>query len=85
MKCKLGVRGPSSITQASQSRLLKSGLLASMYMGISPGNIGTMTYLDVYRRELPREFWGACGDFCRGLGGGVFGRRAGVLGAHFFD
>jgi len=33
--------------------LLKSSLLASMYMGVCPGNVGSMNYLDVYRREFP--------------------------------
>src|ERR1035441_9639060 len=30
-------------------RLAKSALLASMFMGICPGNVGTLNYLDVYR------------------------------------
>ena len=36
-------------------RLTKSALLASMYMGICPGNVGSMSYLDVYRRESQRN------------------------------
>ena len=35
---------------------MKSALMASMYMGISPGNVGTMNYLDAYRRESQRDF-----------------------------
>ena len=37
-------------------RLTKSALLASMFMGICPGNVGSMNYLDVYRRESQRDF-----------------------------
>ena len=35
--------------------LAKGSVLASMYMGISPGNVGTMNLLDVYRRESQRD------------------------------
>ena len=65
------------------STLLKSSLLASMYMGISPGNVGTMTYLDVYRRESQRDFGDGSGTLSRALVEGLFGLRpdgvAGVL------
>ena len=37
-------------------RLMKSALLASMFMGICPGNVGSMNDLDVYRRESQRDF-----------------------------
>lgn len=35
--------------------LAKGSVLASMYMGISPGNVGTMNLLDVYRWESQRD------------------------------
>jgi hypothetical protein len=64
-------------------RLLKSCMLASMYMGISPGNAGTMTYLDVYRRESQRDFGDASGTLSRAVVEGLFGIKpdglAGVL------
>ncbi len=55
------------------TRLLKSGILASMFMGISPGNVGTMNYLDVYRRESQRDFGDASGTLSRTLVEGLFG------------
>ncbi len=57
------------------NRLLKSSLLASMYMGIAPGNVGTMTYLDVYRREAQRDFGDASGTLSRAIVEGLFGVR----------
>ncbi|GAB3464915.1 hypothetical protein GCM10027321_29310 [Massilia terrae] len=63
--------------------LAKGALLASLYMGISPGNIGTMNYLDVYRREAQRDFADGSGVMARALVEGLFGVRpdalAGVL------
>ncbi|GGY64295.1 DUF4450 domain-containing protein [Pseudoduganella albidiflava] len=63
--------------------LAKSALLASLYMGISPGNIGSMNYLDVYRRESQRDFADGSGVMSRALVEGLFGVRpdalAGVL------
>jgi hypothetical protein len=53
--------------------LMKGTLLASMYMGISPGNVGTMDYLDVYRRESQRDFGDAAGAMSRALVEGLFG------------
>jgi Domain of unknown function (DUF4450) len=53
--------------------LFKSALLASMYMGISPGNVGTMNYLDVYRREAQRDFADGVGTTSRALVEGLFG------------
>ncbi len=65
------------------TRLLTSGVLASMYMGISPGNVGTMNYLDVYRRESQRDFGDGSGTLSRTVVEGLFGLRpdalAGVL------
>jgi len=64
-------------------RLAKSALLASMYMGISPGNVGSMNYLDVYRREAQRDFADGSGVMSRAIVEGLFGVKpdalAGVL------
>jgi hypothetical protein len=58
-------------------------MLASLYMGISPGNIGTLNYLDVYRREAQRDFADGIGVMSRAVVEGLFGVRpdalAGVL------
>ncbi|RZA35585.1 MAG: DUF4450 domain-containing protein [Lysobacteraceae bacterium] len=53
--------------------LAKGALLASLYMGISPGNIGSMNYLDVYRREAQRDFADGSGVMARTLVEGLFG------------
>ncbi|MBC8027351.1 MAG: DUF4450 domain-containing protein [Steroidobacteraceae bacterium] len=55
--------------------LFRSALLASMYMGISPGNVGTLNYLDVYRRESQRDFADGAGTMSRALVEGLFGVR----------
>lgn len=60
-------------------RLLKSSILASMYLGISPGNVGTMTYLDVYRRESQRDFGDGSGALSRAVVEGLFGVRPDAL------
>lgn len=54
-------------------RLAKSSLLASMYMGISPGNVGSMNHLDVYRREAQRDFADGAGVMSRAIVEGLFG------------
>jgi hypothetical protein len=63
--------------------LTKGALLASLYMGVTPGNIGSMNYLDVYRRESQRDFADGSGVMSRALVEGLFGVRpdalAGVL------
>jgi hypothetical protein len=59
--------------------LLKSSLIASMYMGVCPGNVGSMNYLDVYRRESQRDFADGCGVFSRALIEGLFGLRPDLL------
>jgi hypothetical protein len=56
-------------------RIAKGTLLASMYMGISPGNVGTMSYLDVYRRESQRDFGDGAGVMSRAIVEGLFGVR----------
>ena len=53
--------------------LAKGALLASMFMGIAPGNVGTMDYLDVYRRESQRDFGDAAGTMSRAIVEGLFG------------
>ena len=53
--------------------LAKGALLASMFMGISPGNVGTMNYLDAYRRESQRDFGDSAGTMSRALVEGLFG------------
>ncbi len=60
-------------------RLLKSSLVASMFMGISPGNVGSMNYLDVYRRESQRDFADGSGVLSRALVEGLFGVRPDAL------
>lgn len=59
--------------------LFRSAILASMYMGISPGNVGTMNYLDVYRRESQRDFADGAGVMSRALIEGMFGIRPDAL------
>lgn len=56
-------------------RLLKSSLVASMFMGICPGNVGSMNYLDVYRRESQRDFADGSGVLSRAIIEGLFGLR----------
>ena len=63
-------------------RLAQGALLASMYMGISPGNVGTMDYLDVYRRESQRDFADGSGVMSRALVEGLFGIRPDALSQH---
>jgi hypothetical protein len=59
--------------------LAKGALLASMYMGICPGNVGTMNYLDVYRRESQRDFADGCGVMSRAIVQGLFGVKPDAL------
>lgn len=54
-------------------KILKGSLIGSMFMGISPGNVGTMNYLDVYRRESQRDFGDGSGVLSRALVEGLFG------------
>ncbi len=53
--------------------LTRSSLLASLYMGVCPGNIGSMNYLDAYRGESQRDFADGSGVFARALVEGLFG------------
>lgn len=59
--------------------LMKGALLASMFMGICPGNVGSMNYLDVYRREAQRDFADGGGVAARALLEGLFGLRPDLL------
>ncbi|MDQ5980798.1 MAG: hypothetical protein QG602_3776, partial [Verrucomicrobiota bacterium] len=59
--------------------LTKSALLASMFMGICPGNVGSMNYLDVYRRESQRDFADGNGVTSRAIVEGLFGIRPDAL------
>ncbi len=59
--------------------LAKGAILASQYMGISPGNMGTMQYLDAYRRESQRDFGDSAGTTSRTLVEGLFGIRPDAL------
>jgi hypothetical protein len=59
--------------------LAKGALLASQYMGISPGNAGSMNYLDVYRRESQRDFGDSTGTTSRAIVEGLFGVRPDAL------
>ena len=60
-------------------RITKSALLASMFMGICPGNVGTLNYLDVYRRESQRDFADGGGVTSRAIVEGLFGLRPDAL------
>ncbi|HVN41666.1 MAG TPA: DUF4450 domain-containing protein, partial [Steroidobacteraceae bacterium] len=60
-------------------RLTKSALLASMFMGVCPGNVGSMNYLDVYRRESQRDFADGGGVMSRALVEGLFGVKPDAL------
>lgn len=60
-------------------RLTKSGLLASMFMGISPGNMGTLAWPDVYRRESQRDFADSAGVTARTMVEGLFGLHPDAL------
>jgi hypothetical protein len=59
--------------------LTRGTLLASQYMGISPGNIGSMNYLDTYRREAQRDFADGAGVMSRAIIEGLFGVRPDAL------
>jgi hypothetical protein len=60
-------------------RLMKSALLASMFMGVCPGNVGSLNYLDVYRRESQRDFADGAGVAARAIVEGLFGIRPDAL------
>jgi hypothetical protein len=59
--------------------LAKGALMASMNMGITPGNVGSMNYLDHYRRESQRDFADGTGVTSRALVEGLFGVKPDAL------
>jgi Domain of unknown function (DUF4450) len=59
--------------------LAKSALMASMGMGSTPGNVGSMNYLDHYRRESQRDFADGTGVTARALVEGLFGVKPDAL------
>ncbi|UDF05709.1 DUF4450 domain-containing protein [Asticcacaulis sp. AND118] len=59
--------------------ITRGGILASFYMGIAPGNVGSMNYLDVYRRESQRDFADGTGVMARTVVEGLFGVRPDAL------
>ena len=77
------VHGALGFWQAGRSdeawRITQGSLLAAMFMGISPGNVGAMNYLDVYRRESQRDFADGAGVLSRALIEGLFGVRPDAL------
>ncbi len=56
-------------------QIAKGAILASQYMGISPGNLGTMNVYDVNRRESQRDFGDSAGTMSRTMIEGLFGIR----------
>ena len=60
-------------------RIAKGSLMAAMFMGISPGNVGSMSFLDVNRRESQRDFADGSGVLSRALVEGLFGVRPNAL------
>ncbi|HEY4247479.1 MAG TPA: DUF4450 domain-containing protein [Lacunisphaera sp.] len=65
-------------------RITEGSLLAAMFMGISPGNVGSMSYLDVYRRESQRDFADGSGVLSRALVEGLFGVRPDALAGELY-
>jgi hypothetical protein len=60
-------------------RITKSALIASMFLGICPGNVGSLNYLDVYRREAQRDFADGGGVTSRAIIEGLFGLKPDLL------
>lgn len=59
--------------------ITRGSLLASFFMGIAPGNVGSLNYLDVYRRESQRDFADGTGVMARTVVEGLFGVRPDAL------
>ena len=55
-----------------------------MFLGISPGNLGSMSYLDVYRRESQRDFADGIRGPSRALIEGLFGVKPNALAGELF-
>ncbi len=60
-------------------RITEGSFLTTMFLGISPGNVGTMTLLDVYRRESQRDFGDGAGVLSRAIVEGLFGVKPDAL------
>lgn len=60
-------------------RLFKGAVLASMYTGLCPGNVGMTTHFDMARGESQRDFADAAGITSRALIEGLFGVRPDAL------
>jgi hypothetical protein len=60
-------------------RLFKGNLLATMYTGLCPGNVGMCTQFDVLRGEAQRDFADGVGATLRALVEGLFGVRPDAL------
>jgi Domain of unknown function (DUF4450) len=60
-------------------KLFKSEVLASMYLGGSPGNIVQISHYDAVRREAYRDFGDPVGMFSRALVEGLFGIQPDAL------
>jgi hypothetical protein len=60
-------------------RLFKGNLLATMYAGLCPGNVGMCTPFDVLRGEAQRDFADGVGATSRALVEGLFGVRPDAL------
>lgn len=60
-------------------RLAKGAIIASMYAGICPGNVGSMNFLDAYRGESQRDFADGAGVMSRMLIEGLFGIKPDVI------
>ncbi|MDC7675800.1 DUF4450 domain-containing protein [Asticcacaulis machinosus] len=59
--------------------ITRGGILASFFMGIAPGNVGSLNYLDVYRRESQRDFADGSGVMSRTVVEGLFGVKPDAL------
>ncbi|WKL57312.1 DUF4450 domain-containing protein [Asticcacaulis sp. ZE23SCel15] len=59
--------------------ITRGGILASFFMGIAPGNVGSLNYLDVYRRESQRDFADGAGVMSRTVVEGLFGVKPDAL------
>ena len=59
--------------------LFKGELIASMFLGLCPGNVGAMTTYDAARGEAQRDFGDAIGINSRALVEGLFGVRPDAL------
>ncbi|MDQ8201040.1 DUF4450 domain-containing protein [Pelagicoccus enzymogenes] len=59
--------------------LTKGSLIASMFAGICPGNVGSMNFLDAYRGESQRDFADGSGVTSRAIVEGLFGVQPNLL------